>query len=265
MKKIAWILVIVVAAPVLGVQAQWLRYPTAGVPRLPDGQPNLAAPAPKAADGKPDFSGVWLADPEAGTGVSFTGAPLPAFFRDIGARIPGGLPYRPWARALTAARQADNMKDSPDGRCLPLSPTWLHSHLFPSKILQTPGLMVILYEKGVDYRQVFTDGRPLPVDPNPSFFGYSSGTWNGDSLVVRTNGLRDDLWADLVGNPLTDAATITERFRRPTYGSLEIDVTVDDPKAYTAPWTITIKQHILLDTDLLEFVCLENQKFQPPA
>jgi hypothetical protein len=120
--------------------------------------------------------------------------------------------------------------DSPDGRCLPLSNLWLHSHLFPSKILQVPGLVVILYEKGVDYRQIFTDGRPLPLDPNPSFFGYSSGTWEKDTLVVRTNGFRDDQWADLNGNPLTDAATITERFRRPSYGNLDIEVTVDDPR-----------------------------------
>ena len=265
MSRTVWIaaIVIVVVAPALGLQAQWLRYPTTGVPRLPNGQPNLSAPAPKSSDGTPDLSGVWLANPETGTGVSFTGAPLPPLFRDIGARLKGGLPYRPWARDLTNARQADNMKDSPDGRCLPLSNLWLHSHLFPSKILQVPGLVVILYEKGVDYRQIFTDGRPLPVDPNPSFFGYSSGTWEKDTLVVRTNGFRDDQWADLNGNPLTDAATITERFRRPSYGNLEIEVTVDDPKAYTAPWTVTINQHLLVDTDLLEFICLENQKFQP--
>ena len=265
MSRTAWIaaIALVVVASALGLQAQWLRYPTAGIPRLPNGQPNLSAPAPKSSDGTPDLSGVWLANPESGTGVSFTGAPLPPLFRDIGARLKGGLPYRPWARDLTNARQADNMKDSPDGRCLPLSNLWLHSHLFPSKILQMPGLVVILYEKGVDYRQIFTDGRPLPVDPNPSFFGYSSGTWEKDRLVVRTNGFRDDQWADLNGNPLTDAATTTERFRRPSYGNLEIEVTVDDPKAYTAPWTVTINQHLLVDTDLLEFIWLENQKFQP--
>jgi hypothetical protein len=168
-----WIVAIgvVVVASTLGLQAQWLRYPTAGVPRLPNGEPNHSAPAPKTADGIPDLSGVWLADAEAGTGVSFTGAPLPPLFRDIGARLKGGLPYRQWARDLTNARQADNMRDSPDGKCLPLSILWLHSHLFPSKILQVPGEVVILYEKGVDYRQIFTDGRPLPPDPNPSFFG----------------------------------------------------------------------------------------------
>jgi hypothetical protein len=260
--KTAWILALVIFAPALAVQAQWLHYPTAGVPRLPNGQPNLNARAPKAADGRPDLSGLWLANAESGTGLSFTGAPLPALFRNIGARLKDGLPYRQWASDLTNARQADNLKDSPDGKCLPLSILWLHSHLFPSKIVQTSGLVIILYEKGVDYRQIFTDGRPLPVDPQPSFFGYSSGKWDGDTLVVQTNGFRDDLWADLNGNPLTESARVTERFRRPNYGSLQIEVTVDDPKAYTGPWTVTISQHLLLDTDLLEFICLENEKDQ---
>jgi hypothetical protein len=260
--RAVWVLAMVIVTPALSLQAQWLNYPSAGVPRLPNGQPNLTAPAPKTADGKPDFSGQWLADAESGTGVSFAGAPLPPLFRNIGARFKDGLPYRPWARELTGARQANNQRDSPDGKCLPLSNLWLHSHLFPNKIVQTPGLVVILYEKGVDYRQIFTDGRPLPVDPQPSFFGYSSGTWEKDTLVVQTNGFRDDLWADLNGNPITESARITERFRRPTFGSLEIEVTVDDPKAYTAPWTVKISQHIQLDTNLLEFICLENEKDQ---
>jgi hypothetical protein len=251
---------IVVAA--LGLQAQWLTYPTAGVPRLPNGQPNLMAPTPKAGDGHPDLSGVWLANRDNPSGVSFGGNPLPALFTDIGAQLKDGLPYRPWAKDLTNARRADHMKDSPDGKCLPLSSLWLHSHLFPAKIVQTPSLVIVLYEKGVDYRQIFMDGRSLPVDPQPSFFGYSSGTWVGDTLIVRTNGLRDDLWADFNGNPLTESAKITERFRRPNYGSLEIEITVDDPKAYTAPWTVTVHQDLQVDTDLLEFICLENEKDQ---
>jgi hypothetical protein len=134
--------------------------------------------------------------------------------------------------------------------------------VFPSKILQLPGLVVILYEKNVDYRQIFTDGRPLPVDPEPSYFGYSSGKWEGDTLVVQTNGFRNDLWADGNGDPITESAKITERFRRPNYGNLEIEVTVDDPKAYTTPWTVKINQHIQLDTDLLEFFC-DNEKDRP--
>jgi hypothetical protein len=126
--------------------------------------------------------------------------------------------------------------------------------------MQLPGIMAILYEKDIDYRQIFTDGRPLPVDPNPSWFGYSSGTWDGDTLVVQTAGFRGDLWADATGNPLTEAAKVTERFQRPTFGTLRIEITVDDARAYTAPWTITLTQRIKLDTELLEYVCLENDK-----
>jgi hypothetical protein len=129
--------------------------------------------------------------------------------------------------------------------------------------MQLPGILAILYEKDVDYRQIFTDGRPLPVDPQPSYFGYSSGKWDGDALVIRTSGFREGLWADGDGNPLTEAAIVTERFRRPSFGTLQIEITVDDAKAYTAPWTITLHHRIKLDTELLEYVCLENDKFRP--
>jgi hypothetical protein len=254
--------IIMIVGPALALQAQWVNYPTAGVPRLANGQPNLAAPAPKTADGKPDLSGLWEASREGGTGESFTGGQLPPLLLNIGAQLKDGLPYRAWARDLTNARRANNLKDGPDGKCLPLGILFLHSHVFPSKILQVPGLVVILYEKNVDYRQIFTDGRPLPADPQPSYFGYSSGKWEGDTLVVQTTGFRNDLWADGNGDPITESAKITERFRRPNYGTLEIEVTVDDAKAYTAPWTVKINQHIQLDTDLLEFYC-DNEKDQP--
>ena len=246
------------ASPVI---AQWLKYPTAGVPRLADGRPNLAAPAPRTADGKVDFSGLWEADPTGGIPSDFGAAvvTLPAEFENVAAKLKGGLPYRPWALDLRNARQKDNGKDNPDGLCLPLSILQLHSHPFPRRIMQLPGIMAILYEKDVDYRQIFTDGRPLPVDPNPSWFGYSSGAWDGDTLVVQTSGFRDGLWADATGNPLTEAAKVTERFHRPTFGRLQIDIT-DDAKAYTAPWTITLNHRIKLDTELLEYVCLENDK-----
>jgi hypothetical protein len=131
------------------------------------------------------------------------------------------------------------------------------------KILQVRGLMVILSEREASYRQIFTDGRPLPVDPTPSWNGYSSGKWEGDTLVVRTAGFRDDLWLDSQGSPLTSAATVTERFRRPNFGKLEIEITVDDPKAYTAPWTIKLNQPIVLDTELLDYICAENEKDAP--
>ena len=251
---------VVVGAPVVG---QWLNYPTAGVPRLRNGAANLTAPTPKAADGKPDFSGVWEAEQGEDAGVVAGGARIAPEFINIAARLKGGLPYRPWALELRNARVADLGKDNPDGFCLPLSIVQMHSHPLPRKILQLPGLIAILYEKNIEYRQIFTDGRPLPVDPDPSWRGYSSGKWQGDTLVVQTIGFRDELWADGDGNPLTDRAKITERFRRLNYGTLQIEITVDDEKAYTATWTVKITQHLKVDTDLLEYVCLENEQDRP--
>jgi len=238
------------------IRAQWLNFPTAGIPRTPDGKPNLLAPAPRTADGKPDFSGLW--EPHVGA-ITALGEPLAAEFLDIAANRKEPLPYQPWARALREARQSDEGKDDPSARCLPLGMIHMHSSLAPRKILQVPGLLAILYERNVDYRQIFIDGRPLPADPNPSFNGYSTGKWEGDTLVVETIGFRDDIWLDAAGNPVTAAAKITERFRRPNFGNLEISLTVDDPKAYTAPWTVELHQTIKLNTDLLEYFC-ENEK-----
>ena len=245
------------------MEAQWLNYPTAGVPRTRDGKPNLSAPAPRTADGKPDFSGLWEADTVGATFAPVAGAAaLAPEFVNIAAKLKGGLPYRSWARDLLNTRLALNGKDNPDGFCQPLSVLHMHTHPFPRKIVQVPGLIAILYEKNVDFRQIFTDGRPLPADSNPSFFGYSSGKWSGDTLVVETIGFRDGMWADADGNPLTESAKITERFRRPNFGNLEIEVTVDDPKAYTAPWTVKLIQHIKLNTELMEYFC-ENEKDIP--
>jgi hypothetical protein len=259
--KRTWSLILVALAASLPSPAQWLNYPTAGVPRLPNGQPNLSAPAPRAADGTPDLSGLWEADITNATSSPVAGAAqLPPEFTNIAARVKGGLPYRPWARDLFNARQANNGKDSPDGKCLPINILQKHSHPYPRKMIQVPGFIAILYEKNIEYRQIFTDGRPLPVDPQPSFQGYSTGKWDGDTLVVQTIGFQEDTWADGGGNVLTEAAKVTERFRRPNYGNLEIEITVDDPKAYTAPWTIKLNQHIALDTDLLEYSCIENEK-----
>jgi hypothetical protein len=241
--------------------AQWLKYPTAGVPRHADGRPNLSAPAPRTTEGTPDLSGLWEPDPAGGSPSAFGAVvTIPAEFTNVAARLKGGLPYKPWALDLRNARQADNGKDNPDGLCLPLSILQMHSHPFPRRIMQLPGIVAILYEKNVNYRQLFTDGRPQPLDPQPAWFGYSSGTWEGDTLVVQTAGFREGLWADGSGNPLTEAAKVTERFRRPSFGTLQIEITVDDAKAYTAPWTITLNHRIKLDTELLEYVCLENEK-----
>jgi hypothetical protein len=258
--------VLVIAAlcvAVMSVDAQWIRYPTAGVPRTRDGKPNLAARTPRTADGQPDLSGVWQNDgygPQNQEGVGPT--PRTVFF-DLTHGMQGTPPYQPWAAALAAQRKDDEAKDNPDARCLPLGPLQMLAHPLPKKILQSPGLVVILHERNMEFRQIFTDGRKLPDDPQPSWYGYSTGRWEGDTLVVETIGLRDGLWADFYGSPLTDQARMIERFRRPNYGTLEVQVTVDDPKGYTKPWTVNVNQHFALDTDLLEYACLENEKDVP--
>jgi len=258
-------LMVTFAAISPALSAQWPTYPTAKTPRTAGGQVDLAAPTPRTADGKPDLSGIWEVI-RTGTGQAIVGADIPALSRtspfwNIGTTLEGGLPLRPWAAELRARRVADHSKDNPDAHCLPLGLSQLHNHPQPRKIIQTPSLIVVLYEANGGVRQIFMDGRPLPRnDPQPWWYGYSVGKWDGDTLVVETTGLRDDGWLDVNGAPLTDAATITERFRRVNYGSLEIQFTVDDSKAYTKPWTVKINQRLLPDSDLIEFVCNENEK-----
>jgi hypothetical protein len=248
-------------------RAQWLHYPTADVPRTADGRPNLTAPAPRLPDGKPDFSGIWqsgrkiLCTPEFSKfvecGLEIGGSPLAL---NIGADLPGGLPFQPWAAALAKQRSADNSKDDPHARCLPDNPPRPYGLPHMTKAVHTPKLLVLLNEVNAMYRQIFVDGRPLPKDPNPSWNGYSTAAWDGDTLVVRTNGFRDGLWLDMGGTPMTDAATMTERIRRPNYGTLDIQITIDDPKAYTRPWTVEMPQKITLDTELIDEICLENEQ-----
>jgi hypothetical protein len=173
------------------------------------------------------------------------------------------LPYQPWAAQLVKERRSENGKGDIISRCLPTGVPRMHAMPLLRKVVQTPGLMLILNEQNASYRQIFTDGRPLPVDPQPTWNGYSSARWDGDDLVVQSNGFRDGIWLDRSGSPMTDAAQITERFRRVSYGKLEIEVTVDDSKAYTRPWTVKLKHLIALDTDLLDYVCLENEKDVP--
>ena len=251
------------------IGAQWLKYPTAGIPRTADGKASLAAPTPRTADGKPDFSGLWLTATGApctpgGGGGNFIecGIELPLGREgfSMGASLAGGLPYQPWAAQLVKKRTAEFSKDDPHARCLP--DTFLRSYSLPhiSKFVQVPGLLVVLNEVNAGYRQIFTDSRPLPEDPQPSWQGYSTARWEGDTLVVDTAGFRDDLWLDMSGSPLTDVARVRERIRRPDFGHLEIEVTVDDKKAYTKPWTVTLKQALVVDTELVDEICLENEK-----
>ncbi|HXP87499.1 MAG TPA: hypothetical protein VN841_22395 [Bryobacteraceae bacterium] len=240
---------------------QWLSYPTAGVPRTKDGKPDLTAACPRTADGKPDLSGLWMMQPNRNATPNFPGCePTAQEFGNIGFTLKDGLPYQPWAADLVKKRRAEERLHDPLSYCLPPGPVRLHTWSTPRKIIQTPGLLVILNELNASYRQIFTDARPLPVDPNPSWNGYSSAKWEGDTLVVQTTGFRDGLWLDSLGNPLTDAGKLAERFRRVNFGHMQIELTVDDPKAYTKPWTVTLNHTIKLDTDLLDFICSENEK-----
>lgn len=227
--------------------AQWINIKTPGTPRKPDGTADLSAPAPKTHDGKPDIRGVWK--------------PSPPYIGNLASDFkPGDAPFQPWAAALFKHRRDTESREDPTGNCIPGGVPRSDAVPYPFKIVYGDKMVVIMYEAVHSYRQIFTDGRLLPVDPNPSWNGYSSGKWEGDTLVVQTSGFRDGIWLDATGNPMTDAAKITERFRRLNFGQMDIEITVDDPKAYTKPWTITLHQEIKLDTDLLDFICSENEK-----
>ncbi len=260
--------VLVMALSLAGApaSAQWLKYPTAGLPTAADGKPDFTAPTPRTADGKPDFSGIWLtADtfcPVTNPEILTCGPELPMGRAGInfGFGMQGGLPYQPWLAALVKERTANNAKDDPHVRCLP--DTFLRNYSMPHllKFVQTPGLLIMLTEMNANYRQVFLDGRPLPVDPTPSWQGYSSAKWDGDALVITSSGFRDDLWIDWNGSMITSNARVQERIRRPDYGRLEVTVTVDDPKAYTKPWTATLRERVAINTELVDEICLENEK-----
>ena len=227
--------------------AQWVNLPLPGTPRLPNGKPDLAATVPRTPAGKPDLSGIWTTETGkylenlAGEGVE--------------------VPIQPWAAALYKERLDTLGRDKPQVRCLPHGvPDDMLVPGYPFKIVQTPGVTIVLGEEFNQYRQIFTDGRSLPVDPNPAWFGYSVGKWEGETFVVETTGFNDQSWLDNGGHPHTDALHLTERFRRGNFGSLELEVTVDDRKAYTKPWkSATVHFKLLPDTELIENLC-ENEK-----
>jgi hypothetical protein len=259
--------------------AQWFNFPSPRAPRTSSGEVNLAAPAPRLANGKPDLSGVWMtAEPACvirGTAPvsellkliprSRTCPPRTASFSrqsiNIGIDMPGGLPYQPWLAALVEQRTANQAIDDPHIRCLP--DLFLRAYGLPHfvKFAQGPDLLLMLNEYNGVYRQVFTDGRPLPEAPNPSWQGYSSAAWSGDTLVIDSIGYRDDQWIDWDGSVITEAAKVREQIRRPDFGHLDIEVTVDDPKAYTKPWTVTLRQQFAADTELIDEICAEGEKF----
>jgi hypothetical protein len=241
--------------------AQWPSFVRKEVPRSSDGKPDPAAPSPRMPDGKPDLSGLWENALIGSGGGGRAGDPPLATFFNIGAGFPGGLPFRPWAKELLDKRRADNDKDNPDAHCLPMGLLQFHEHPQPRKIVQTKDVVLIIYEANYGLRQIFLDGRPLPNnDPTPWWYGYSVGRWDGDTLIVETTNLRDGGWLDIWGSPLTDQAKITERFRRLNYGTLQIDVTIDDQKAYTRPFTVRFNQRLSAGDELIEFICNENEQ-----
>ena len=250
------------------VAAQWPAHPASTLPKDDDGRVVLTAPAPRTADGKPDLSGVWnyagVLGFRGGPPPSPPGTPPQATFWNIEAGIKEGLPFTPYGAEVRRQRMAGNSKDNPDAACLPMGYMQSHTHSQPRKLVQTPNLIVILYEANAGVRQIFLDGRPAPpADVQPWWWGYSRGHWEGDTLVVESTNFTDGGWLDVNGAPLTSEGRIIERFRRPNVGTLEIDVTIDDPKAYTKPWTVRVNQRLLPDGELIEFVCLENNQFNP--
>jgi hypothetical protein len=286
-RLISALLALLLASASLSAQQQWLDYRTDGIPRTPDGKPNLSAPTPRTPDGKPDLSGVWAVQGSnyvkgtGGEGTNEIGGQAAngqsannyagnvdlferrSLFLNLGWAVQGGIPYKPGvqehARAL--ADPSTGKTEEPHSVCLPDG--FMVEHTWDAqlrKIVQTPKLLVLLMEYNSMYRQIPLDGRPLPVDPDPAWSGYSTGHWEGDTLVVQSSGFKDGQWLDTAADPFGETTKVTERFRRPDFGHLQIDVTIDDPTFYTKPWNVKVNEVYAADTDLLEFICLENEK-----
>ncbi|MBI4472576.1 MAG: hypothetical protein HY646_07900 [Acidobacteria bacterium] len=238
-----------ILAMISAASAQWVNLTLPNTPRTPDGKPDLTAPTPRTRDGKPDLTGIW----RVASGK---------YLQNIAADL-GELPFQPWAAALYKERVGALGKGRPSERCIAHGiPDGLLVRNFPFKIVQTPGVVVILYEEFNHYRQIFTDGRGFPPETNASWYGFSIGKWEGDTLVAETAGLNDKGWLDDPGHPRSEALRVTERFHRRDFGQMDIQITFDDSKAYTKPWTVTIPFNLYPDTELIESIC-ENEKDQP--
>ena len=244
------------------------------VPLLPDGTPDLNASTPRTFDGKPDFSGVWTfishnqggeqGRPVGEREVPPPGAPPYATFWDQGWGFENGLPYQPWAREKRAERMANNGIENPDSYCLPLGHMQFHTHYQPREIIQSPTQIVMIYEASAGTRQISMDGRELPAQGEvfPTWYGHQVGHWEGDTLVVVSNNFRDEGWIDFNGSPSTEQLTITERFTRVNYGKMIIDVSIDDPGAYTEPFSIRVEHQLLAGDNIIEWVCDNEQSTQ---
>ena len=264
--RIAWFLMMLVGAPACA-PAQWLNQPTPGTPRTRDGKPNLSAPAPRASNGKPDLSGIWQAEaspiPELISvlpgGVNGLGEDTPSkyFINILADYKPEEAPLQPSEAALFRKR---TQAQFPPSRCLPVGVSQLDAYPEPHKLIQTPGVIVMLYETNTTFRQIFTDGRKMPNDPQPAWLGYSVGKWEGDWLVVDTTGFNDRSWLDTIGHTHSQDLHVMERFHRRDFGHMDVEVTIDDPKTYTKPFSIKFSQRLLPDTDLIEQYCAEDEK-----
>jgi len=241
---------ILVAALCSPLAAQW-KVVDKGIPRLKDGKPDMNAPAPRRADGKPDLTGIWIADPPK--------------VRDATVGLkPGEVSMTPWAQKIFDERKTGDLSATdPDANCLPQGVPKINSTPVPFKIFQEPNAVVILYEAFGQFRQLFLDGRSLTKDPNPQWFGYSVAKWDGDTLVVDSSGFNGKTWLDQLGHPSTEALHVIERFHRRDFGHMDITSTIEDPGAYTKPWTFTQPELLLVDTELFEDICNENNKDVP--
>jgi hypothetical protein len=241
-------ILVLICAP---VYAQWVKVPTGSIPRGPDGKPNLLAPAPRLPDGRPDLSGVW--EPNGNK-----------YVLDIAADLkPGDIPFQPWAKALVDQRaDGSHSGEDPIANCLPQGVPRINAAPPPWKVIQKSDVIVILYESANTWRQIFLDGRELDKDFQPTFLGYSTGRWDGDTLVVATSGFNGKSWLDQTGKPISDEAHVTERFRRKDFGHMDIQITIDDPKAYTKSWTVAQPVHLLSNTDVMENACENNLDIQ---
>ncbi len=270
-------IVIIFAATALLGRAQWLSYQDPKTPRTKDGKANLSAPAPRATNGKPDLSGVWQAE-------STPPDELKRLFGDVGKfGVPGddastfnkyflslladykfaGAPLRPEFAPLLRQRASNHDAEHPTTHCLPVGVPANMLLPSPFKIIQTPSVIVTLYEGFEGQRQIYTDGRKHPADPEPTWLGYATGQWQGNTLVVDMDGFNDKSWLDAVGSPHSDALRVVERFHRRDFGHMDVEVTIDDPKTYTAPFTIKFAELLLPDTDILEYFCPENERDRP--
>jgi hypothetical protein len=276
-RRVCFALFLGIVSAVPPLSAQWVNYPTPGLPRLPNGKPDLSAKAPRTRDGKPDFSGVWHVYAESleekrrlfGPGIGVVSVPgmEPDTISKYGVNIlfdfkPGEIAMTPEGQAIFDRRRKDDT-DLPTTHCMPMGTPLATLLSEVQKIVQTPGLMLVMHEIDGIPRQIYTDGRKLPADPSPTWLGSSVGRWDGDTLVVETVGLNDRVWLDVSGHPRSEAMHMTERYRRRDVGHLDVAITFDDPKMYSKPFTVNITHLLQPDTDILEYVCNENEKDRP--